>query len=87
MDKIEDLIKQMEDDSEGATKGSPIEVAKILGIKHPQKIYQWLRTGKLKWSTCDCGRRVVVIEEVRQLLESQSKTPQEVAGSNLDPEE
>lgn len=68
MDKIEDLIRQMEDDSEGATKGSPIEVARILGIKHPQKVYGWIRAGKLQWERCECGRRVVSIEAVRELL-------------------
>jgi hypothetical protein len=62
MGGIDDAIKAMQDDVEGATKLPPIQYAKLRGI-YPQKVYGALRNGKLVWDTCDCGRRVVVVEE------------------------
>ena len=63
MGGIDDAIKNMElDDLEGATKLPPIQYAKLRGI-YPQKVYGALRNHKLQWSTCECGRKVVVVEE------------------------
>jgi hypothetical protein len=60
---IDDILKEMErDDLEGATKLPPIQYAKLRGI-YPQKVYTALRNNKLEWSRCECGRRVVVVEE------------------------
>lgn len=60
---IEELLKEMErDDLEGATKLPPIQYAKLRGI-YPQKVYKALRSGRLEATRCDCGRKVVVVEE------------------------
>lgn len=63
MGGIDDAIKEMQlGDLEGATKMSPIDYAKLRGI-YPQKVYGALRNHKLKDTKCDCGRRVIVVEE------------------------
>jgi hypothetical protein len=67
MGGIDDAIKAMQDDSEGATKLPPIQYAHLRGL-YPQKVYAALRKGKLQWNTCDCGRKVVVIEEADKLF-------------------
>jgi len=60
---IEELLKEMErDDLEGATKLPPIQYAKLRGI-YPQKVYAALRNKKLEPTRCECGRKVVVVEE------------------------
>lgn len=60
---LDDLIEQMKkDDLEGATKLPPIQYAKLRGI-YPQKVYAALRSRRLEWSTCECGRKVVVVDD------------------------
>lgn len=61
MGGIDDAIKAMQDDVEGATKLPPIQYAKLRGI-YPQKVYAALRSTKLEWDRCNCGRRVVDVE-------------------------
>jgi hypothetical protein len=62
MGGIDDAIQAMEDDFEGATKLPPIQYAKMRGL-YPQKVYAAIRNHKLEAVHCDCGRRVVVIED------------------------
>ncbi len=62
MGGIDDAIQEMADDYEGATKLPPIQYAKMRGM-YPQKVYAAVRNGKLKTHWCDCGRKVVIIEE------------------------
>jgi hypothetical protein len=60
---IDDFIKQAEaDELEDATKLPPIQYAKLRGI-YPQKVYAAIRSGKLQQKPCDCGRKIVVVEE------------------------
>jgi hypothetical protein len=88
---IDDAIRAMEEDTEGATKLPPIQYAKLRGI-YPQKVYAALRNRKLAWGWCDCGRKVVVIEEADEYFklgkwkraEQAEETEEEVPGSNLD---
>jgi hypothetical protein len=64
---IDDAIKAMEEDAEGATKLPPIQYAKLRGI-YPQKVYAAIRGKRLELKWCDCGRKVVVIEEADELF-------------------
>lgn len=60
---IEEAIAEMlRDDLEGATKLPPIQYAKLRKI-YPQKVYAAIRSGRLKPTRCECGRKVVVVEE------------------------
>lgn len=62
----DDLIRQMQaDELEGATKLSPRDYGKLRGIA-PQLVYYHLREGHLKWSHCECGRKVIIIDEADQ---------------------
>ena len=57
------FIEQMKrDELEGATKLSPRDYGKLRGIS-PQLVYYHIREGHIKWSHCECGRKVIVIDE------------------------
>lgn len=62
MGGIDDAIRAMETDVEGATLLPPIQYAKLRGI-YPQKVYKALRGKRLDVAICQCGRRCVSIEE------------------------
>jgi hypothetical protein len=67
----EELLAQLEADERAdrlteQIKATPIDYARTRGIR-PQKVYASLRSGKLEWSTCECGRRVIVIAEADEL--------------------
>lgn len=65
---IDGLLREMErDDLEGATKLPPIQYAKLRGI-YPQKVYKAIRDKKLEPTKCDCGRKVVVVEEADEFF-------------------
>jgi hypothetical protein len=93
MGGIDDLFEQMQkDDLEGATKLPPIQYAKLRGIR-PQRVYAALRAHKLDPTTCECGRKVVVVEEADELFKLGSRRPgadvtsteeEEVPGSDVD---
>jgi hypothetical protein len=68
MGGIDDAIKAMEDDTEGATKLPPIQYAKLRGI-YPQKVYAAIRNKKLAQVWCDCGRKVVIIDDADKLFQ------------------
>lgn len=60
---IDELLKEMQrEDLEGATKLPPIQYAKLRSI-YPQKVYAAIRNRKLEPTKCECGRKVVVVEE------------------------
>lgn len=89
---IDGLLREMErDDLEGATKLPPIQYAKLRGIR-PQKVYAAIRNGKLEPTKCECGRKVVVVEEADEhfRLGKWERTDQavpeeeEVAGEHVD---
>lgn len=50
-----------------ATKLSPRDYGKLRGIA-PQLVYYHLRQENLNWDHCDCGRRVIVIDEADQFF-------------------
>lgn len=45
-----------------AVKMSPRDYGKSRGIQ-PQLIYYHIREGHIEWDQCDCGRRVISVEE------------------------
>lgn len=64
---IDDFLKQVEDDEledrlEEQTLATPIEYARSRSMA-PQKVYYYIRHRKLETTHCQCGRRVVRIEE------------------------
>lgn len=81
MDKHEEMLINDLDLSikEGdVRKLTPIEYAKYASRKlekkiSPQKIYYLIRNGKLVRDWCECGRKVIVIEEANALLGIEEK--------------
>jgi hypothetical protein len=71
----DDLIKEMQAfDREGAEFMTPIQYSKIRPILAPQ-IYGWMKRGLLTWKHCDCGRRVINVEEADELMRSKGRLP------------
>lgn len=69
---IDDFIKQVEQDeledkAAVLKKMTPIEYARARGIA-PQKVYYNIRNHKLNFGYCDCGRKVIDIEEADTLF-------------------
>lgn len=65
---LDDLIAQMKlDDLEGATKLPPIQYAKLRGM-YPQKVYTAIRNHRLEATTCECGRKVIVVADADRLF-------------------
>jgi hypothetical protein len=76
----DDLIAQMKaDDNEGATHLKPVRYAHLRGIQ-PQKVYYWIRAGKIDYDYCvgGCGERVIEVAEADKLLRPKS-SPEEDA--------
>jgi hypothetical protein len=72
---IDDVIKDMEAfDNEGPEYLTPCMYAKIRPVQSPQ-IYQWIRSGQLNWKYCECGRKVVKVEEADDFMRSKGKLP------------
>jgi len=88
---IEEAIKEMIlGDLEGATMMSPIDYAKRRGI-YPQQVYKALRDKRLNPTTCECGRKVVVVDEADRLFKLGEyaakpavQATEEVSGSDVD---
>ena len=71
----DDIIKDMMAfDNEGSEWMSPVQYAKIRPVHAPQ-VYGWMKNGTLEWKYCDCGRRVINVEEADELLRSKGKLP------------
>lgn len=87
MGGIDDVIEEMKrDELEGATKLPPIQYAHLRDI-YPQKVYGALRNGKLERTTCECGRKVVIVKEADEYFGFATTIPEaeeEVSGSDLD---
>jgi hypothetical protein len=87
---IDDVIARMEaDELVGATKATPIGYARMRGMR-PQMMYYYMRIGQIKWERCDCGRKVVDVEDTDAFfrakgsnsgLESQVEETEEESGS------
>lgn len=77
MDDIDKVMEQMElDELSDAPLLSPRDMAKLLGVA-PQLVYYYLRTGKLEYEICNCGRKCVNVEKARAFFESRNK-PSEI---------
>lgn len=65
-DVLEDtdaLIEQMQrDDLDGPPKLSPVDYGKLRGIA-PQLVYYHIRAKHITISHCDCGRKVIDVQE------------------------
>jgi hypothetical protein len=82
MPNIDELIADMAAfDNEGATYMTPIQYSKIRPILAPQ-VYGWMRTGKLDWKYCDCGRRVIEVAEADDLMRAKGKLPPKKGDDN-----
>jgi len=91
---IDDFIRQAEEDElADATKLPPIQYAKLRGI-YPQKVYAAIRARKLEERNCDCGRKIVVVEEADEYFKlgrfrqtDLSEAEEEAPGRDLDADE
>lgn len=73
-DDIEALVAAMErDELADATCLSPRDFAKTIGVS-PQLVYYYIRTGKIKGIVCQCGRKVINVDEARTVFESRGTT-------------
>ena len=91
-ENIDAFFKMMKAaDLEGAPKMSPIDYAKLRGL-YPQKVYAAIRAGRLAPTRCDCGRKVVVVEEADEYFklgkwkrtDEATSSEEEAPGSELD---
>jgi hypothetical protein len=69
---MDELLAQMEADEledklSEQTKATPVEYGRLRGVA-PQRVYYYLRTNKLGRQTCDCGRKVIDIDEADRLF-------------------
>jgi hypothetical protein len=70
---IDEFIAQLEKDETGDQKYmKPVQYAKLRGL-YPQQIYGWMKNGTLTSMHCDCGSRVIEVEEADELLRSKGK--------------
>jgi hypothetical protein len=78
---IDELMRQMKDDETGDQEFiRPVAYSKIRPIASPQ-VYQWIRNGKLGSYTCQCGSKVIRIEEADDLLRALGKLPPKLEGT------
>lgn len=69
---LDDMIRQMQEDEAAdqvdvTGEATPINYARSRGI-FPQRVYGWIRRGKLETHNCACGRRVVFVSDADALL-------------------
>jgi hypothetical protein len=71
----DELFKDMAAfENEGAEYMTPVQYSKVRPVHSPQ-IYAWIRNKQLGWKNCDCGRKVINVEEADELLRSKGKLP------------
>jgi hypothetical protein len=59
----DELLAQMQrEDLEGATKLTPVDYGKLRGIA-PQLVYYHIRAKHITTMRCDCGRKVIDVDE------------------------
>jgi hypothetical protein len=61
-------------DQEGQKYMSPAAYAKIRPVHAPQ-LYGWAKRDVIVLETCQCGRRVLNVEEVDEVLRAKGKLP------------
>lgn len=72
---IDDIVKDMEAfDNEGAEFMTPVQYAKVRPVQAPQ-VYGWMKSGKINWQRCQCGRKIINVQEVDDFLRSKGKLP------------
>lgn len=66
---LDDVIRQMQlDEVEDAEYATPVNYAKIRPKLTPQLVYYRIRTKKLPVYICQCGRKVIKIEDADKLF-------------------
>lgn len=84
---IDEVLKDMEAfDNEGAKFMTPIQYSKVRPVQGPQ-VYGWMRSGALSWKRCDCGRRVINVEEADELMRSKGRLAPVKEKHNDEPDE
>lgn len=51
---------------------TPIEFARLNSMA-PQQIYKWIREGHIKTFHCQCGRKVVNVEDAQAVVNSRRR--------------
>jgi hypothetical protein len=74
---------ELRDRAETSELMSPIDYAKLRGIK-PQKVYYYLRTGKLEEQYCNCGRKCVNVVETDALFEDLERKKRKIPLENAE---
>jgi hypothetical protein len=85
---VDELIRLVEEDelrdrAETSELMSPIDYAKLRGLK-PQKVYYYLRTGKLEEQYCNCGRKCVNVVLADALFEELEKKSRKIPLENAE---
>lgn len=85
---MSDIDKAIEEmilgDLIGAKKMAPIDYAKSRGM-FPQKVYKALRDKRLEATHCECGRRVIDVDDADTLFKLKAvQAEEEVSGGDLD---
>jgi hypothetical protein len=76
MPNTDELIEQMmRDELADATKLTPIEYARLRGMK-PQLVYYHIRQTHLKVERCICGRKVIDVATADAFFQPRSETLQ-----------
>jgi hypothetical protein len=72
---IDETIRQMRaDEVEDQPFATPVQYSKIRPVQSPQ-VYGYIRRGRLPTYTCQCGRKVIRIDEADDLLRELGKLP------------
>jgi predicted site-specific integrase-resolvase len=70
---LDEVFEAMaKDEAEDAKLITPVNYGRLRGIA-PQLIYYYIRSGKIPWKYCDCGRKVIEKEEADEYLRSIGK--------------
>jgi hypothetical protein len=69
-DELFELMQR--DEEEDARYITPVNYGRLRGIA-PQLIYYYIRTHKITYKRCDCGRKVIEKEEADEYLRSVGK--------------
>lgn len=86
-DNADDVIRDMMAfDNEGSEFMTPVQYAKIRPVYAPQ-VYGWMKNGTLPWKYCDCGRKVINVEQADELLRTKGKLQPKGPENVSDPED
>ena len=72
---IDEIMRDMAAfDTEGAEFMTPVQYSKIRPVQAPQ-VYGWIKRGQLNCKRCDCGRKVINVQEADELMRSKGRLP------------